>query len=92
MYITGEHIDYMGYGVMPMAIANNVRAVVLPVANDNRLVINNVNGDKYKYVVCVCVLKYMSCIDRTMVTVTMSTLIAHGCYGITISYVAIVAC
>jgi hypothetical protein len=59
--ITGEHIDYMGYGVMPMAVALSVRCVVQTVPGGDRLQLHNVNSDKYR---CACVLSVHACTDH----------------------------
>ncbi|KAG2454377.1 hypothetical protein HYH02_001400 [Chlamydomonas schloesseri] len=45
--LIGEHIDYEGYGVLPMAIRQDTVVAVRRVPGSSELVIGNVEGDKY---------------------------------------------
>lgn len=42
--ISGEHIDYCGYGVLPMAIEQDV-IIAVHVTDDNKLSLSNVNEE-----------------------------------------------
>lgn len=49
--LIGEHVDYCGYPVMPMAISQNILLAVCPADNDI-LCIKNVEHSKYKNFKC----------------------------------------
>ena len=44
--LIGEHIDYEGYGVLPMAIANDT-VVAVRRTSDDKLAVANVNAAEY---------------------------------------------
>lgn len=46
MNLIGEHIDYEGYGVLPMAIEQDT-VVAIATSNDRTLSISNVDAAKY---------------------------------------------
>jgi len=41
--LIGEHVDYCGYSVLPMAIEQDVVMAVLPIADDSSVMLANVN-------------------------------------------------
>ena len=41
--LIGEHVDYCGYPVLPMAIEQDVAMAVLPIADDPSVALSNVN-------------------------------------------------
>lgn len=47
MNLIGEHIDYEGYSVLPMAIRQDTIVAIRKVEGENVLKIANVNSDKY---------------------------------------------
>lgn len=46
--LIGEHIDYAGFGVLPMAIGRDILIAVDTSDDDKKVRITNVNGEKYK--------------------------------------------
>ena len=47
VYSSGEHIDYCGYGVLPMAIEQDMVIAAAP-NHDNRIVLSNMDP-KFQY-------------------------------------------
>ncbi|GFR51602.1 hypothetical protein Agub_g14026 [Astrephomene gubernaculifera] len=45
--LIGEHIDYEGYGVLPMAIQQDTVVAIRRVPGGDKLVVGNVEADKY---------------------------------------------
>ena len=45
--LIGEHIDYCGYSVLPMAIEQSVVVAVKKVEGNAKLCLENVDGEKY---------------------------------------------
>lgn len=47
MNIIGEHVDYCGYPVLPMAISQSIVLAVGTNENDFRIELRNLQQDKY---------------------------------------------
>lgn len=49
--LIGEHIDYCGYPVLPMAIEQSILLAVAP-SSDDILQLKNIDSEKYKAYKC----------------------------------------
>lgn len=65
LHLTGEHIDYCGYSVLPMAIEQNILAAV-SVNNSGTITMANINP-QYRWELDVQKISQIGCVYRMMV-------------------------